>query len=137
MTYEQSLKSTFYCSLDFSRFPFDYHHCDLNFGISGIATNALLLNASMITSQNQQVNYGDGLLQISQSRLPFDISLESLAPFEYLHLDGYNYSYTGIRIHLSRNNFAWLIGGYYGPTIIFSILSLVSYSIKSDVVCIR
>ncbi len=41
---------------------------------------------------------------------------------------------SGIRIHMARNNFNQLIGGYYGPTIIFSTLSLVSYSIKSDIV---
>ena len=134
MIYEQSLKTRIYCSLDFKRFPFDSHNCDLNFGSSSVATIQLMLNASMITYQNQYVNYGEGLLQISQSRLPFDISLESLAPFEYSHLDGYNYSYTGIRIHFSRNTVALLIGGYYGPTIIFSMLSLVSYSIKSDIV---
>ena len=82
----------------------------------------------------EKVDYGEGLLKVKQSRMPFDISLENLAPFLYEE-SGFNYSYAGVRIHLTRNDFTLLIGSYYGPTIIFSMLSLVSYSIKSDIVC--
>ena len=87
----------------------------------------------MISYQNQEIQYGEGLLQLNQSRLPFDISLESLKPFLKPEM-GYDYSFAGMRIHLARNSFTMLIGSYYGPTVIFSILSLVSYSIKSDIV---
>ena len=68
-----------------------------------------------------------------QSHLPFDIVLESLEPFEYAE-GKYLFSYVGMRLHLTRNDFGVLIGGYYGPTAIFSLLSLVSYSIKADIV---
>ena len=81
------------------------------------------------------MDYGEGVLLLNQSRLPFDIYLESLTPFNISRI-GYVYSQAGMRIHLRRNNFALLIGGYYGPTIIFSTLSLVSYSIRTEVVCI-
>ena len=53
--------------------------------------------------------------------------------YEYVQ-GGYKYSYAGMRLHFTRNDFGVLIGGYYGPTIIFSTLSLVSYSIKADIV---
>ena len=49
----------------------------------------------MIRYQNHRINYGQGLLQLNQSRLPFDISLESLTPFLYQDLLGWNYSYAG------------------------------------------
>ena len=35
-------------------------------------------------------------------------------------------------IKLKRNNYDELFGSYYGPTLIFSVLSLVSYAINVD-----
>merc|ERR1712051_171217 len=93
------------------------------------------MNAPIIDHENRSVRHHDGLLHMRQSRLPFDISLESLEPFEYVQR-GLTFSYAGMRIHFTRNDFGVLIGGYYGPTAIFSMLSLVSYSIKADIVSI-
>ena len=136
MEYQQSLKVTIYCSMDFKHFPFDHHTCDLNFGSAVNSINLLKMNATTINYKDQSVSHDEGLLQIEQTRLPFEIALESLEPFEYIEGE-YKYSYAGMRLHLTRNDFGTLIGGYYGPTIIFSMLSLVSYSIKADVVSIK
>ena len=133
MEYQQSLKVKMYCSIDFKHFPFDSHTCDLNFGASGNEAQVLKMNAPIIDHENQSVSHHDGLLHMRQSRLPFDITLESLEPFEYVQR-GLTFSYAGMRIHFTRNDFGVLIGGYYGPTAIFSMLSLVSYSIKADIV---
>ena len=133
MEYQQSLKVILYCSMDFKHFPFDHHYCDLNFGSAENSINLLKMNATTIDYKNQSLSYGEGLLLMKQSRLPFDIALESLESFEYIQV-GIKLSYAGMRIYLTRNDFGVLIGGYYGPTIIFSMLSLVSYSIKADVV---
>ena len=70
---------------------------------------------------------------MDQSLLPFDISFESSKPKERF-LAGFEYSYTGFQIHLVRNNFKLLIGSYYAPTAMFSLLSLISFSISPDVV---
>ena len=136
MEYRQSLQVTIYCSMDFTQFPFDYHACDLNFGSSGNSIRAIKLNTTTIYHKNQTVNHDDGLLHMEKTHLPFDIELESLESFEYVEGD-FKYSYARMRIHLTRNDFGVLIGGYYGPTFIFSMLSLVSYSIKADVVSIK
>ena len=133
LEYQQSLKVTIYCSMNFENFPFDYHKCDLNFGASGIDNYVLKMNPAKINYKNQSVRHNEGLLIMKQSRLPFDIALESLESFEFTE-GKYTFSYTGMRLHLTRNNFGILIGGYYGPTAIFSMLSLVSYSIKADIV---
>ena len=133
MEYRQSLQVTIYCSMDFTQFPFDYHACDLNFGSSGNSIRAIKLNTTTIYHKNQTVNHDDGLLHMEKTHLPFDIELESLESFEYVEGD-FKYSYARMRIHLTRNDFGVLIGGYYGPTAIFSMLSLVSYSIKADIV---
>ena len=63
MEYQQSLKVTIYCSIDFKHFPFDHHTCDLNFGASGNEKYALKLNPPMIDHKNQSVSQDEGLLQ--------------------------------------------------------------------------
>ena len=133
MEYRQSLQVVIYCSMDFKHFPFDHHNCDLNFGSAVLSIEVLKMNVTTIDYKNKSLSYGEEMLHIKQSRLPFDITLESLESFEHIQ-GGSTFSYAGMRIYLTRNDFGVLIGGYYGPTIIFSMLSLVSYSIKADVV---
>ena len=77
--------------------------------------------------------YGEGKIDFNQHRLPFDISIESLEPFMVVD-DDYNYSSAGMRLFFTRNEFGLLMGGYYVPTFIFALLSLVSYSIDADMV---
>ena len=70
---------------------------------------------------------------MQQSRLPFKITLEPLAEFTVIE-DGYRYSYTGIKIVFQRNNLGVLEGGFYFPTLVFSLLSLLSFAIKPEMV---
>ena len=70
---------------------------------------------------------------MQQSRLPFKITLEPLAEFTVIE-DGYHYSYTGIKIVFQRNNLGVLEGGFYFPTLVFSLLSLLSFAIKPEMV---
>ena len=63
--------------------------------------------------------------------MPFDIYLESEMAFE-VELAGMWYSFTKMKITLTRNNFDELQGSFYGPTLMLSLLSLVSYGISED-----
>ena len=69
----------------------------------------------------------------SQHKLnvPFDTRIESISPFN-IPLDGFNYSHVGLKIYLERNSVSLLIGSFYGPTSIFSLLSMFSYCINVD-----
>ena len=69
----------------------------------------------------------------SQHKLnvPFDIRIESISPFN-IPLDGFNYSHAGLKLYLERNSVSLLIGSFYGPTSIFSLLSMFSYCINVD-----
>ena len=69
------------------------------------------------------------------SRLPFDIELKSMNTFGVFDA-GYNYSYAGMAVHFSRNGLGLLLGGFYGPTTVFKVLSLISFNINPEVVCI-
>jgi hypothetical protein len=122
-----------YCDLDFTAFPFDSHECDLKFGASSSLSSSLILNEPRLRYKDQKREFGEGPLNFNPSRLAFNVSLESLKEFEFSQA-GYKYSFIGMRITLTRNNYGLLIGGYYGPTIIFSLLSLVSFSINPDIV---
>ena len=82
MELRQALSSTIYCSFDFKYFPFDTHKCDLIFGDATLSIAYSTLNPTIMSYQDQEIRYGEGLLQVNQSRLPFDISLKSLTPFE-------------------------------------------------------
>ena len=73
------------------------------------------------------------LLTVQQSRLPFNITLESLEEFPILE-EGRNHSYTGVKMVFRRNNLSLLAGGFYFPTLVFSLLSLLSFAIKPEVV---
>ena len=133
LDYQQALKVTIYCSFSFHDFPFDSHICDVNIGDFGNSVSQILLNATDVGYKDRHVNYGEGALHIKQNRLPFSVSLESVKPFNDYEF-GYNYSYAGMRIRFSRQDIGQLLGGYFGPTMIFSLLSLVSFAINVDVV---
>ena len=77
--------------------------------------------------------YFENLQKVQQSRLPFKITMESLEEFPIFE-DGYNYSFTGIKLVFRRNNLSLLTGGFYFPTLVFSLLSLLSFAIKPEVV---
>ena len=77
--------------------------------------------------------FGEGGMDLEQSRLPFRIRAEHIEPFTHFEA-GFNYSYTGVRFKFRRHDMGLLLGGYFGPTFIFAILSLVSFFINPDVV---
>lgn len=67
------------------------------------------------------------------TRLPFDIEMKSMETFGILDA-GYNYSYAGMAVHFSRNGIGTLLGGFYAPTTVFQVLSLISFNINPEVV---
>ena len=48
-----------------------------------------------LRNQDELMKYGEGLLKIDQTRLPFDISLESLEPYEFFQA---GFTYVGIHL---------------------------------------
>ena len=70
---------------------------------------------------------------VQQSRLPFEITLVSLREVPTLE-EGLNFSYAGIKMIFKRNNVGLLASGFYFPTLVFSLLSLLSFAIKPEVV---
>ena len=125
-----------YCSFDFKNYPFDSHQCELNFGSLGNTIVSIEMNSTRVRYEKKKVELGQGHLKMEKLSLPFDVSLESVEPFYHFQA-GFTYSFTGMKIYLTRNDFGQLIGGYYGPTFLFSLLSLMSYTIHTDVVSLQ
>ena len=46
----------------------------------------------------------------------------------------YEYVNSGLKLKLQRRNIGQLLGGYFGPTAIFALLSLISFIINPDIV---
>ena len=133
--YQERLKITVYCSFDFANFPFDNHQCDLNFGFIGYSSQTAILLPLIIFHGNESTYLGNNSIEIisSHSPEPFNINISSIKPFDLLD-NGWNYNFAGMHMEFYRNSIGSLIGGYYVPTAIFSIFSLVSYSIDIDIV---
>ena len=89
---QQAFKVTIYCTFDFTYFPFDSHYCDFNHGSAKHSLDYLYLLPAWLRYRGKVV-YGpkDKPIQAKQSRLPFEMTLESRTPFEVFEA-GFNYS---------------------------------------------
>ena len=96
----------------------------------------LVLGPPKIRFDDELVVYGDKPLVVNQSSLPFTIKLESLDSMT-LNVAGFKYSYAQMMIHFKRNSLGLLAGGFYGPTLIFTCLSLISFTINPDIVSLK
>ena len=131
--YQMSMKVVVYCTFYFYSYPFDSHECDFNFGASTSYSEVLMLDDLWIRYRKQLHKFGNKPIEFDPTRLPFYVSLKTLENFIH-NQGGHEYAFVGMRMTLTRNWIGLLIGGYYGPTLIFSLLSLVSFSINPDIV---
>ena len=129
--YYERIKLTSYCQFEFSTFPFDAHDCEVTVG-SGIGSIGLL-KISKPTIIYKKFASKENSIKIESKNVPFEMKAESINPF-LIEMNGYNYSYTGVRISFKRNALGLLIGRFYGPTAIFSALSILSYNIDTSMV---
>ena len=77
--------------------------------------------------------FGDEPLVVTSTRIPFEMKVQSTQPFNVLDA-GYEYSHAGFRIYFKRTDVTGLLSGFYGPTGLFALLSMISFSINPDVV---
>ena len=116
---------TSYCKFDFKSFPFDSHECEL------LVINNVFSTGRAIFSDTEVVYMDSKTNKKSEKFLPFDVRTEVIFPYDAAFM-GYNYSRTGIKIHFKRNSLSLLKGKFYGPTAIFSLLSMLSYTIAIE-----
>ena len=129
LEYRIAFQAIVYCNFYFSDFPFDRHLCKFQIGSALFGYKREHLLPSILEINHKDIlKYEDPPRRLFGDRLPFDIDIKvdnTLLIFE----DGYNFSYAGFEIDFKRNTVGVLVGGFYLPTGLFSVLSLVSYTI--------
>ena len=121
------------CVMEFQTFPFDHHECDMIFYNSQHKYNKLIMAPTVVEQGKEEIRLGDEAMEIHSERLPFKITVQSLNSSIVKSMIWLR-SGSGVRFKFARNNIGLLLGGYYGPTAIFALLSLVSFIIKPEIV---
>ena len=137
LDYYQAMKVTFYCDYDFNHYPFDEHECHFEFGIPSDQVNySLNIGPVQILNSNSVPTLLNQDRSFESNHLPYDFTIIGKDEFAY-----YNYKYfspfSGIIIKVRRNSLGLLVGKFYIPTSIFTMLSMLSYFIQPDIVSIQ
>ena len=133
MEYGEEFKITFSCNFHLAKYPFDSHDCPLYFGDDNYNISLLIFNPIRILYKMDETWKEFDPLIIDHSPLLFKFEINPLATKE--QDNGFdNVSKTGMCIQFKRKSFGLLLGGYYYPTTLFALFSMVSFIINPDVV---
>ena len=126
--YAEYLSLTVGCSIKFTSYPFDSHQCELFFYAPDFAIHRLEFSTAVLAKDEWNVENPD---VIEYHALPFRITAKSVDPFPFV-MSGYNYSNSGILLGFKRNNFGALLSGYFVPTGLYSLASILSFAIAKE-----
>ena len=134
--YRETLEVTFACKeIDFSKFPFDQHQCDFNFGDGGeYGIEKMIYNFSYFSYDFNYIKQPNISLIILDSTTEFTYELQATQPFLKESILNISYQFTGIRLILKRKNLGSLMSTFYFPTALFTFISMLSFLIKPDAV---
>ena len=128
------------CNLNFTTFPFDYQKCELHYtNIVGTTKFVELLKPIILDNEeSDQKCDGRKSVRIESGILPFDARLKAVSVADRYDYGG-NYSRAGVKVELVRDITALnqLLGSYFVPTGIFSLLSMFSFFIKAEQVRLK
>ena len=129
----EDIKVTISCNFDFLMFPFDKHQCYLKFINPYYVKDQGKFTPTSIYVKSSSTNLTEEPLLIKDHKLPYEITVASI-PTGLYFLTKYTHTTSGIVFNLERNDIGQLIGGFFWPTGIFTIISLVSFLIDPDMV---
>ena len=120
------------CDMDFNKYPYDTQNCIIGMSNSIGRSNLVTLNPPKIYPREQFDENGTHLL-VSNDHLQFDMTFKSLPSTTTQEFNS-KYSLAQFEITLTRKSTSSsrLVTSYFGPTLIFSILSLVSFCVKHE-----
>ena len=135
LIYVERLKITVYCPFEFNNFPFDVHQCNLSFGLSSSGAGAFTLSQPNVKYGSIQTTSGTEniIIDSAYSPVPFDVEITSMETYNESEY-GFTFSYSGLTMNLRRSDLGLLLGGYFVPTAIFALLSLVSFAVDLQMV---
>ena len=140
LLYYEVFRVTLSCSLDFQTYPFDSHTCNLNMQNWGGSMFRNILNPPKLftTLNNGELIGGNAIFNMSNNRLNYDFSFESLESIPSFQPDTqtlkYPYSLAQVRMNMTRNERGrkYIYSAFHIPTAIFAILSHASYFIEPE-----
>ena len=120
------------CQMSFSGYPYDTHKCVIGFSNSIGTSDLVTLNPPKLYPRQQTKPKG-ALLHMSNNNVQFDITFRSLPSTTTQEFNS-NYSLAQFELTLTRkpDGARQLVTSYFGPTLIFSVLSLTSFCIKLE-----
>jgi hypothetical protein len=136
--YAEHIKLTISCDFDFSQYPFDSNECDMDFGDPVYEADYMQLTGMEIYFEDKYTSIDEPLpITVLVAGLPYKIDIQAKEEFKLIAPDAdESYSYSGIKFTFTRNSLGLLLGGFYGPTAIFAVLSLISFVIEANAVSI-
>jgi len=128
------LKIEFNCEMNLEDFPFDTHECDFDFAESeNEAGTEITMLPITVMHKNKVSKNLESTITITNSHLPYGIEITPKESFETINID-IAICTTGVTMKFTRKSLGLLLGGFYGPTAAFSILSMISFFISPDAV---
>ena len=128
------LRIRFPCKFIFQAYPFDEHHCKLEFYdlTDPLSRNIALEKVKSLRYDGKVVNKVESKLEINGTSILFHTyaSIEE----QYLTSSGRRKNYAGIKFTFARKSFGLLLGSFYIPTGTFATISIGSYIINPEIV---
>lgn len=144
VVYRETMHITGLCNnMNFEFFPYDSHACYFGMVLLNVPTSLFVLDQPTL----YKLHINEDVLQEQESsevcinapRLNFETCIstdESLKAFQMNSEDGTTFSVMQLKVVLTRNQGSLdkIIIGYYVPTGIFALMSMISFAIQPDIV---
>ena len=131
--YAEYLQVKLGCNFEFTAYPFDKHDCDLKSFCPSYDEPMLEFTEIHIYDSVTGVEVPKNeSLDLQNGRIPFRAQVRNLLDTEPKTMGYYSFSTTGIQFSLKRTDFALLMSGYFIPTGMFAIFSMLSFLISIE-----
>ena len=131
--YAEYLQVKLGCNFEFNNYPFDRHDCDLKFYCPSYDEPMLEFKEihlyDSLTGGEVSMNES---LELRNGRIPFRAQVKTLVDTEPKTIVDYSFSTSGIQFNFKRTDLALLMSGYFIPTGMFALFSLLSFLISIE-----
>ena len=131
--YAEYLQVKLGCDFGFNKYPFDSHDCDLKFFCPSYDEPMLQFKEIHLYDRRTGVQVPKNeSLDLKNERIPFHAQIRNLLDNEPVKIVDYSYATAGIQFSLKRTDLALLMSGYFVPTGMFAVFSLLSFLISIE-----
>ena len=123
------------CFIRPTAYPFDSHQCNLSF-YAPDSPDFVRFRAAIPKQDDTIQNQNETAFIVEHHGLHFVIAVESHEPYKR-DMYGYTYEIAGLVFKFERHNLGALISGYFVPTALYSLASILSFTVPKDQVAGR